>query len=874
MQPFGAARASRIEGTFAKLYESARRTGGDAARVQAARIRSRTAALANPSPGGRVKRGIIERLGDDFERIGARSFDHRWVVGVLCLCVLLGFAALASGTRFDNSFESFFDAGDPTYDAFNRYREDFGSDEVSYILYAAPDSPHGPWSLEVMRQIGQLTAALEEEVPFVDEVTSLANVEFMQPSSDGIEVFELLEDFPDDQAGLLAIRERVLAKALYVGGVVSESGEHASIVISMDKSSVDPVEEIRLDPEGGDGLQNLYPQVSYAKIEEILARPEYAGIVFHHSGDVPINAVYNSLVAEESVVLMGMTFLVVSGVLLLFFRRAVGVLGPIVVVALSLVITVGVIGALGWNLDMMFAMMPTLLIAVGVADAVHIISDFRIQWLATGERREAIRRTLRLVGPPCLLTSITTAVGFASMSVAPIKTLSQLAIYAAIGVLAAFLLSVTLLVVVLSFGRRSPRPGTAIRERALAKGGMRLERSLTAIARFTLRQRVPIVFFFAALLIVSLVGATRISVDSNFLLDLSEEVPVRNTTLYVDEVMGGTMSLIYLFDTGESEGILEPAVLREIERLQARADLETEVVRKTHSIVDLLKDINQTFHEDDPVYFRLPETRELVAQYLLVYELSGGDELDEYLSSDRARASLALRSRWVASSQIDEMASNLDAYLADAPVEHAQLSRTGIGALWMQLMTYITQSQIRGFAVALVVIATLMCILFGSVRVGLIAMLPNLTPVILTLGAMGWLGVPLSYTTVLIAPVAIGLAVDDTMHLLTRFRHEFAERGEYAPAFEAAMRDVGRALVITSVVLVCGFLVNTSSQHTPQVAFGVLLASTIIAALLADFLLLPALIVMTKPFGPERARAVPEAFRESLETETPRAVND
>jgi len=803
-------------------------------------------------------RTLIEQLSAIFERIGRAAYDHRLAVVVITLAAIAFFGALAAGTRIDTSFENYFDPDDATYHTYERYRDDFGSDEVAYILYEAPGREHGVWDIDVMRRVERLTRALEDEVPFVSEVTSLSNVEFMEPVDGGIEVFDLLESFPADQDALLEIRDRVLAKPLYVGSVATADGRFASIVIEMEASSLDPLEEIRLDPDGGDALANLYPQASHAAIQAILARPEYEGLVFKLTGDVPLNASYNQILADESGVLLGLTLLLVTLTLAAFFRRPSGVIGPIAVVLVSLLATVGFIGAIGWPLDMFFSMMPTLLIAIGVANSVHIVSEFQARLREGADRRRAMSDTLRLVGPACFLTSVTTAIGFGAMAVSPIVTLGRLAVYAAFGVMAAFFFSITLLVVFLAFGR--DRSGDAARRSdgsppAASPSPPWIDRRLLRLAESTVRWRRAIVAVSALLLAVSLVGALRLRVDSNFLLELSESVPVRNDTLFIDEVMGGTMSYVYLFDSGAPDGIKDPAVLREIERLQAQADLRPGIVRKTHSIVDLLKDINQTFHDGDPAWHVLPESRELVAQYLLVYEMSGGDELADYVSSDRSRASLALRCRWAPTSRIEALIGGLDDYVAANPIRGAGVERSGIGALWIQLTDYITSSQIRGFLIALLAITGVMCVLFRSITTGLIAMVPNVLPVALTLGTMGWAGIPLNYTTVLIAPVAIGIAVDDTMHLMTRLRVEFTARGDYAAALRASMAQVGRALLITSVVLVAGFLVNLMSLTTPQQWFGILLASTILLALLADFLLLPALLLILKPFGPERSNA-------------------
>ena len=340
--------------------------------------------------------------------------------------------------------------------------------------------------------------------------------------------------------------------------------------------------------------------------------------------------------------------------------------------------------------------------------------------------------------------------------------------------------------------------------------------------------------------------------DSNFLNDLSEEVPVRDTTRFVDEVMGGTNSFVYLFDAGVEDGVKEPAVLREIERLQQQADQQTHLVKKTYSVVDVLKDINQSFHGGDPAYHVLPDSRELAAQYLLLYEMSGGEEVEEYVSSDYSRASLELRCKWSDSSLLKKMVGDLDSYLEAKPLNASTASHTGIGALWLQLMDYITQSQIRGFLLAFTAIAAMMCLLFKSLRIGLLSMLPNLAPVIFVLGIMGWLDLPLDYQRLLIAPVAIGISVDFTIHLVTRYRHEIIDRRDYEGALHTSMEDVGRALFITALVLVAGFLVFIFSIMDAQASFGILLATVIAAALVANFFLMPALILTFEPFGPAR----------------------
>lgn len=782
----------------------------------------------------------IQRLSRFFEAISAWSYDHRWVVLLASFAVWGAGGYLAYGARIDNSFEAFFDTNDPTYRAYQDFREDFESDEIAYIVYRAPN---GPWDIDLMRQIEQLTRALEDEVPFVKEVTSLSNAEFMEGMPpDDILVYDLLAEFPKSQEELLSVRDKVMKKPLYVGGLVSADAELGAIIVDMSRSGIAPVDELRLDPDGGDGLGNLYPQVSFDAIEAVLARPEYAGIEFFHSGDVAINATYNQIFIEEDLpVLLGLVVIIIALSLALVFRRPVGVIGPLMVVAFAMAISVAVIRLLGWSVDFMFGLMPTLLITVGVADSVHILSEFGIYQERLGDRRDAIRRTLYLIGPPCLLTSLTTAAGFLSLSFSPVQSVSHLAVYSAAGVFAAFIASITILVAMLSFGKRQPRR---------VKSSERFARALRGVAAFVIRYRNAILVASAVVFVGSGVGMAKLTVDSNFLMEFSERVPVRRTTQFVDDHMSGTASVVYLFDSGEPDGIKNPAVLREIERVQREAEKQ-HLVTKTYSIVDLIKDINQSFHNGDPAYYTIPDNRELVAQYLLVYEMSGGEEVRDYVSMDYARASLELRCKQVETSRLQGVIDGINAHLDDQPLEASTVSKTGVGALWLKFVDYITWSQINGALIAFVVVSLMMILVFRSVKIGLLSMIPNLSPVLLVLGGMGWAGAPLDYYRLLIAPVAIGIAVDDTIHLVTRYHHEFRESGNYEQALYATMGDVGRALVITSAILVAGFLVNLASVMDSQASFGILLGGVITTALVADFLLMPALILWLKPFGPE-----------------------
>jgi uncharacterized protein len=796
----------------------------------------------------------IERINRRFARLAGFCFDHRWGVVVACVAFFAGSFLLARNVEQDASYESYFNEGDDTYEAYQQYLEDFGSDEVSYIGYEVPELEHGVWNVDAMAALIELTEALEDEVPFVYEVTSLANAELTVGTDEGLEITKIRDEWPLTQEELLERREAYLKKPLLVGGIVNQDASFAAIVIEMDRTSTDPPEDIIFDPapEKAEDLENMYPQVSDAKIMEILARPAFRDYRFFPSGDVALNAFFNRVLVVEPALLMAISLALISLLQIAAFRSVVGVLAPLVVLILTALTTVAFMVLVGYKMGISFSGTPTLLMVIGVAYCVHVLAEFRTQLTALGDRREALVKTMSIVGLPSLLTAVTTAVGFASMAFVPIRTMAEGAVYSAFGVMAAYFFSVTVLLGALSFGARTPA-------KAPSRSGLRspfATRALDWVSRFDLEHRTTLLVAFAVFTVVCIVGSTRVVVDSNWLADFWDGSEVRVNVVKVDDEMGGMSNIIYLFDGGAEESIKEPAVLREIERLQDLALEDDWLVRKTYSIVDIVKDLNQSFHADDPAYHRIPDTREEIAQYLLLYESSGGEEAAELVSPDYRVASLELRVRVGRIVHMAGLIDRLDASLADEPLDRSTLTLTGIGALWLKLTNYIVSSQVQGFGLALVTVTLVMVVLFRSIPIGLIAMIPNLIPVLLALGAMGFFDITLDYNKATIASIALGIAVDDTIHLMSRFRLEFGIHRNYAVALQAAMQDVGRAVVHTSVALVLGFLVLCFSELRSQAYFGILLAAALTTAMIADLFLLPPLVLWLKPFGPEESRGV------------------
>ena len=791
-------------------------------------------------------------------------YSHKLVVLLSALGLLGAGLYFAAQTRTDNSLDSFFDAEDPAYSAYMTYQDDFGSDEVAYILYSVPRSSDGPFDLDAMQRIARLTEALEYEVPFVKDVTSLSNVEFITADEDFLEIHELALEMPEDQDALLERRDAMMRKPSYRGSIVDDDATHGAIILEMTITSSDPLDKLRLDPEGGDAIANLYPQAANHKIEEILARAEYEGIEFRWSGDVPMNTAYNETIDTEATFQTLFTLGLVSLIALVCFRmQLLGLVGPLSVVILGLILTVGFMGLAGYKISIMFLITPTFLTAIGVAQSVHLITEFNLMRAHGLGRREAVKEALDHVALPCLLAALTTAIGIMVMAGSQLRALSELAVYLGIGVMLTFLASITVMVCFMSMGKDSPGKSVDPSENP---SGI-LYHILKLVVAINLKRSLAILLIFAGILATSIVGVGKLHVGFNFLKEFKPHAPFRQHTEYVQNVMGGMLNVVLIYDSGAADGIKNAEILAHLDDLQAYAD-QSPIVKKSYSVGDILKDVNQSFHGDDPNYYRLPDSNELIAQYLLMYEISGGEELADYLSGDYQRTTLELRVDITDSSRIKALVDDLERYLQEHPSPGVEIQITGIGLLWIKMADYIAQSQLWGYGLAFSIIALILCLAFRSVKVGLLAMIPNLFPVVLVLGMMGWQGVHLDYFRLLLATVAIGIAVDDTVHITTRIRREFLRCGNYEEAVSASLMSVGRALVITTVILTLSFLVYLASDMAVLAHFGTLLSITIITALVADLFLFPALVLVLKPFGPER-----EAHRITYEINTATSIS-
>ncbi len=479
---------------------------------------------------------------------------------------------------------------------------------------------------------------------------------------------------------------------------------------------------------------------------------------------------------------------------------------------------------------------------------MHVIAEFEDQSRRGLGRRASLIRTLGRVGLPCFLTSLTTAAGFLSFLSAGIKPFREMGLYCTVGVLVAVLLTYVLVPILYSWdGRRaeeSALPGAEPRDDVF-------DRFLGGVYRIVMLHPRKTVAVFLALFGVSVIGYTRVEVESNFIEIFSERVPIRRSYDHVDDRMGGTMSVEMMLETKKTDGITDPDFLKRMDALD-RFVADHPLTTKTMSVLDILKRMRRAFNENRKEYYSVPETRPEAAQFLLLYETSGGEDREKYVTFNHDVARLTARTRSLGTKTLTQFMDEVSHFARDALGGSYEVEFTGMLS-WIKAMNdLIGQGQRRSFITAFLVITLIMMAVLRSVVLGLISMIPNVFPVFMALGLMGFAGIYMDVGMMTFSAIIIGVAVDATIHFFVRYRREFERLGTYSEALQETLSTVGRPITFTTLILALGFAVLALSNMYGLVHFGLLAGFAFSWALLADFFFAPALVLLLEPLGPER----------------------
>ena len=786
------------------------------------------------------------RIEQGFENFGHFIFRRRWLVIAAMLLFAAGFLSQLPKTTMDTSTEGFLQKDDPILLTYNAFREQFGRDELMLIAITRPEGVFEPAFLAKLRDFHR---ELENELPHIDDITSLVNARNTRGAKGELIVEDLLEQWPETPKQLAAIRQRAQENPVYRNMLLSEDATITTIVVKTnaygDDGNIDALAgfdepDATAAPVKRRFLNDTENSAVVRKAAEIAARYQGDSFRIQMAGAPVFNDVLKTSMQDNIRRFMGMALLIIGGLLYLMFRRVSGVLLPLLVVVLSVLSTVGLMSFTGTPIKLPTQILPSFLLAVGIGATVHLLAIFFRHFHKSDNKEESIAYTMGHSGLAIVMTSLTTAAGLASFAGTPVAPISDLGFFSAAGVLIALLYSLVLLPALLAV-----LPLKSAGAKGSAARHARMDRFLLAVADFSVNRYRPILAVSAVVFLIGLAGVMQVRFSHMPLHWLHADEPLRLATSYIDEKMKGSSTLEVIIKTGRENGLYEPAILNGLETLRTEVEAIRQgelFVGKTLSVADILKETNRALHENRPEAYVLPQERALIAQEFLLFENSGSDDLQDFVDSGFTQARFTAKTPWLDSLVYPQFIRTIDEKARAIFGSNAEITITGTAALFGRTFAAAIESTAQSYLMAFIVITVMMIALLGNLRMGLVSMIPNLLPIFLTIGLMGWVGIPLDMFTMLIGSIAIGLAVDDTIHFMHNYRRYHHTSGDVKHAVEQTLLGAGRAMLMATIVLSTGFFIYMFSNLNNLFAFGLLTGFTIISALVADFLLTPALM--------------------------------
>lgn len=771
------------------------------------------------------------------KKIAEMLVRRRWILFVVVLLLTTVLSTLARGLHFDGSVDVWFAENDPAQLRRDTFQKVFGN-QHSVLILLEPDDGVDLFSPAKAETLYTMVRRLEQKTPFLKQVLWVGDVEIVEPEGDGILISRLLDHAPPFSADeTFKARKRALAEPDFINRYISEDGRALAVLIDLNHY---PIKE-------------KSPGIQVAKaVAKTLEETNLDGVQVSVVGEPVFMAGYTALAAQQTPMLFGLCLLVQLAMLALLTRTVASTFTPLFIVLLSVAWTFGFIGLAGYDLNLMIIGLPIILVCVCVGDAVHLITAFSTNFHAGMMRREAMVQAVEKTFWPCLLTTLTTAAGFFSFIAAPMRPFQQMAFYVPAGILAAFVLTFVLVPCFYLIGKKNPslpkvKMGSTPRNN-------RTDAFFNFLANFVIENPRKIAVSFILLCLIGAAGAYFVRIESNNNRLMTSEVPLRQAIDRVDAAMGGSMAIDIMLDSGMPDGIKHADFIERMEKLESFIAQHPLVVNTT-SVLEPIKKTRAAVYGASSTEGMLPQTDQEVVEYLFLYEMAGGNQLDRLVSFDSSMARINARTSSLGTEEGKQLRNDIQKAAQRIMSPDTTVTMSGSIDLTVALNKNVAKGQNTSFALALVFICLLMMLVARSVKMGLISMVPNVVPVLMVLGLLGVTGIYMDTVLMTVSAMILGVATDDTIHFFLRLREEFLRTGRYDKAVRNALLGIGRPLLFTTITLSAGFSVLATSVMVGWIKIGLLSGYAFTWALIADFMFFPALFILVRPFGEERTIA-------------------
>lgn len=743
---------------------------------------------------------------------------YRWSVLLFIFAFLFATGAGTTKLEMETDGRVFFGENNPQLKAFEAFEDTYNKNQnILFVIEAKNGTVFTPATLAAVKKLTDDSWL----IPYSSRVDSITNYQHTMADGDDLIVEDLVknpEEITDKEMAhirAIAISEPQLAKR-----AVSPSGH------------VTAVNVLTLMP--GKSPNEITEIASYISKMADDFRSSYPELNLYISGGVPFDSAFGEVSQNDAVTLIPIMLFVMLFVIAMALRSIGGMFATVLVIVASAVTALGITGWLGIIMTPASATAPTIILTLAVADSIHILTTMFHEMQNGKSKYEAIIESLRINMQPVFITSVTTAIGFLSMNFSDAPPFHDLGNIVAMGVMAAFVYSVTLLPALMMILPVRPRRNDKGRTHFMERFG-----------DFVVNRKKPLFYGMTAIMIFLAMGLPRIELDDVFSKYFDERYQIRIDSDFVEENLSGWNILEYSVGSGEENGIVKPEYLKNLEKLETWLKSQPEVWQ-VNSLVPVMKRLNRSMHGDDTAYYKIPHDRRLAAQYLLLYEMSlpFGLDLNSQINLDKSASRLTVNLGSLSSAQVREMAVRTDNWIEENLPPNMHAKATGESIMWAHISQRNIESMLGGISLALVLISGILVFALRSFKIGIISLIPNLAPAIMAFGLWGFVVGEVGLAVSVVAAMSLGIVVDDTVHFLSKYLRARREMSlSPGDAVRYSFRTVGVALLVTSATLAAGFMVLAVSGFKINSSMGILTAIAIVFALMADFLFLPPLLM-------------------------------
>ena len=737
----------------------------------------------------------------------------RWFIAIGIPLIVFALAFNLKHLEMDGSYRIWFDEDSKTLTDYDSFRSTFGNDDSLVIIF---QDKKGIFTKKALESVDNITKALWK-MKYVARVDSITNYQYIHGNPDepdDIVVEDFIKNIQDATPKYLANRKDIaIHDPLVVDGFISRDGTTTMI-------------SARLTPKVNDDSDKSLEIMKL--VDEILApERERTGYKYWLNGGPPLNHAFVTIGMADMIFI---PIIILASIVLLFllFRRVSGALLPIGVVTFTFLTVLAIQVLLGYKLNNFTINLPVFIVAIGIADAVHVYSLWILHREEGHENFIAIEKSLTKNFLPIFLTSLTTTIGFATLTISAVVPVFTLGIATASGAVLAFIISIVWMPSVLLLLKKEFKPSTIKKAK---------EKKPLGYGKFIVQNDKKIAIITTIVFAILAIGISNVKIDSNTIRYFDKSVEIRKATEFMMENLAGPMAYEIVIDSKDKRGIHEPTFLKTVELFYKDFKKTYPEARRLSSLMDTVKRFNKVVNNSDEI----PDNKKLIAQYLLLYSLSlpQGMEINDKMDIKEQKLRVTAMMDIVDTSKDLEMIDYVTKWWKNTPYTASVQGQT---AMFAHMQKDVTNTLIYSLSLAILLVLIVMLFIFKRFKIIWVFILPNILPVVLVLGLMGWLGITIDIGVAIAGAIIIGVAVDDTIHFLVKYFEARKQGLSMEDTFDEVLRYAGKAMLFTTIILSVAFSLFAFSSFTPNQNFGVVTAFALIVALVVDLLLLPALL--------------------------------